>query len=80
MQRKFVTHLTFTNLLSCCLHLFDRKLGMFPKKLQPINMSCKIVLHKPLDDKFANCALRNVVGKRGRKDIEDVGKTPKNCF
>jgi hypothetical protein len=26
-------------------------------------MSCKIVLHKPLDGKFAKCALINVVGR-----------------
>jgi hypothetical protein len=43
-------------------------------------MSCKIVPHKPLDGRFAKCALRNVVGKRGRKNIEDVGKTPKGLL
>lgn len=43
-------------------------------------MSCKIVLHRPFDGKFANCAFRNVAGKHGRKDIEDVGKAPKICF
>ncbi len=48
-------------------------LACFKTKLQPIDMSCKIVPHKPLDGKFAKCALRNVVGKCGRKDIEDVG-------
>jgi len=55
-------------------------LACFQTKLQPIDMSCKIVLHKPPNGKFAKCALRNVVGKRGKKDIEDVGKTPKICF
>jgi hypothetical protein len=43
-------------------------------------MSCKIVPHKPPDSRFAKCALRNMVGKCGRKGIEDVGKTPKICF
>ncbi len=43
-------------------------------------MSCKIVPHKPHDGKFAKFSRRNMVGKCGRKDIEDVGKTPKNFF